>query len=803
MSNSESASKPNSVSHTAATSSLTSHGQLLSGGAQLIVGTHKCEIIEHLAEGGFAHIYKVKFLELTNEMDSSLESSVLKPGELACLKRVIVPDENGLNELRNEVETMKQLQGAPNIVQYYDSNASRHPDGTPGYEILLLMELCPKKSLLDYMNKRLTTKLSEGEILKIMYEVTNGVAQMHYLPTPLIHRDIKIENVLVDKDDNFKLCDFGSTSGCFPIVTTHRDIALLTNNIYIHTTPQYRSPEMIDLYRCIPINEKSDIWALGIFLYKLLFYTTPFELTGQFAILHSKYEFPQNTYSSKLINLVIIMLAENPSLRPNIYQVMHHVCSILKVEIPFKDKYGLGAYDFTKYSQYHSRLQDVQYQMFNLYAKDRVSSEEIDAMNSLFIQNFEIAPKQPMDKVAVTENQAENRDDVEIDIAKMDEYYPTVEKLESGAVKERDTHLETPYSYNNASSTSDVSNKSLSSTNLNDNGESQGLKAPPIYNSTGVSMNKHKLHNPFQAQFQADLESSKYYASENQHFFNGTPPARQSSNKASYFLHDTTTPPESFNKTSDDVPAGKEPIIPSSNSKEDYLIEISPPRAAKTTDHVPPPVHASTSIENEQKHLLDILPSASVPVALVSSQHSATVQTPNRIQHNSQRPQQLNQKQQLENKQHKTASDLPQPKLPLTFDRLDLSKNSLSRESDTELEESIMSDESISLNLRQSKGNGTTSFQAKGATSEFDIGELNKAAKAPQRRSLDLKYQEINFSVGNSTQSRKKKTSFTSRAGRKSADVERTRNEQHTISRTPSKDETKESKRRSFFGVFK
>ena len=210
-----------------------------------------------------------------------------------------------------------------NIVQYYDSNASRRRDGSPGYEVLLLMELCPNKSLLDYMNQRLATKLSEKEVLKIMYDVTKAVAQMHFLPTPLIHRDIKIENVLVDSENNFKLCDFGSTSSCFPIMTTHQDIALLTNNIYVHTTPQYRAPEMIDLYRCLPIDEKSDIWALGIFLYKLLFYTTPFELTGQFAILHSKYDIPANNYSSKLINLIIIMLAENPNLRPNIYQVIY------------------------------------------------------------------------------------------------------------------------------------------------------------------------------------------------------------------------------------------------------------------------------------------------------------------------------------------------------------------------------------------------------------------------------------------------------------------------------------------------
>lgn len=302
----------------------------LENGSIITVGKHRVEIVDYMTEGGFAQIYKVKFIELTdllakdndndedrpeNESEGIInnklhDDSAMQPGELACLKRVMVQDENGLSELRNEVNVMQKLKHAQNIVQLFDSNAQHYTKYSPkGFEVLVLMELCPNKSLLDYMNQRLATKLSEQEILKIMYDTTMAVAQMHYLDIPLIHRDIKIENVLVDKTNNFKLCDFGSTSTTFPIVTTHRDIAMLSQNIYVHTTPQYRSPEMIDLYKCIAIDEKSDIWALGIFLYKLLFFTTPFERTGQFAILHSKFELPINNYSSKLINLIIIMLS--------------------------------------------------------------------------------------------------------------------------------------------------------------------------------------------------------------------------------------------------------------------------------------------------------------------------------------------------------------------------------------------------------------------------------------------------------------------------------------------------------------
>lgn len=389
-------------------------------GKLIAVGKHQVEIISYIAEGGFAQIYSVRFVEYLNEFDKVDGSSQqqqqrpLAPGDVACLKRVIVHDEKGLNELRNEVSVMKKLRGAPNVVQYYDSNASRlhqnvpgqtaqrqqQPDMVTGFEILLLMELCPNGSLLDYMNQRLATKLSEQEVLKIMYDITLALSQMHYLAEPLIHRDIKIENVLVDAENNFKLCDFGSTSQTFHVVTTHQDIAILTQNIYVHTTPQYRSPEMIDLYRYLPINEKSDIWALGVLLYKLLFFTTPFEMTGQFAILHSKYEMPPNKFSSKINNLIIVMLAENPNLRPNIYQVLYHICGTMGLQVPIADMYAEGPYNFENYTHFQNKLQNIQFQMFELEQKrvenhGRLSGMEKNIVNDIFMSSFDIASKIP------------------------------------------------------------------------------------------------------------------------------------------------------------------------------------------------------------------------------------------------------------------------------------------------------------------------------------------------------------------------------------------------------------------------
>jgi len=90
------------------------------------------------------------------------------------------------------------------VVTYIDSHACELSKG--GYEVFLLMEFCSGISpllevkltltigggLIDFMNTRLQDRLTESEILKIFGDVAQGVACMHYLQPPLLHRDIKV-----------------------------------------------------------------------------------------------------------------------------------------------------------------------------------------------------------------------------------------------------------------------------------------------------------------------------------------------------------------------------------------------------------------------------------------------------------------------------------------------------------------------------------------------------------------------------------------------------------------------------------
>ncbi|KAF2160447.1 hypothetical protein M409DRAFT_29070 [Zasmidium cellare ATCC 36951] len=300
-------------------------------GTKVQVGSHKVYIEKYLSEGGFAHVYVVRIPRENNKH------------ELAVLKRVAVPDKEHLASMRTEVETMKKLRGHKHIVTYIDSHASQLKGG--GYEVFLLMEYCNGGGLIDFMNTRLQHRLTEPEILKIFGDCAEGVATMHYLKPPLLHRDLKVENVLISKSVGgsplYKICDFGSTAPPRPAATTVEEGRLIEDDVQKHTTMQYRSPEMIDVWRKKPIDEKSDIWALGVLLYKLCYYTTPFEDVGQMAILNASFKYPSYpSFSERLKRLIGTMLKEDPVHRPNIYQVVKEVCSMRGAEVPIKDIYA-------------------------------------------------------------------------------------------------------------------------------------------------------------------------------------------------------------------------------------------------------------------------------------------------------------------------------------------------------------------------------------------------------------------------------------------------------------------------------
>ncbi|KAL6929961.1 hypothetical protein ACO0SA_001367 [Hanseniaspora valbyensis] len=283
-----------------------------------IGNTSGVKVLAHISDGGYAQVYKVSY-GINNE--------------IGCLKRVIVSSKQALNILRAEVDCMRILKdNSAHIVKYIDSNASRF-DSNGKYEVLVLMELCENGSLIDFMNTRLNNRFTEQEILNIFDQTCRGIYAMHRLVPPLLHRDIKIENILINKSNSFKLCDFGSVCGIIRPPKNLEELNFVKNDLLSNTTAQYRPPEILQVavnnQINIKIDEKSDIWALGVYLYKLCYYTTPFEFnnSGNAGILSGKFAFPDfPKYSHNMKTLISWCLQVDSVKRPNICDLLEQIC---------------------------------------------------------------------------------------------------------------------------------------------------------------------------------------------------------------------------------------------------------------------------------------------------------------------------------------------------------------------------------------------------------------------------------------------------------------------------------------------
>ncbi|KAJ7194670.1 hypothetical protein GGX14DRAFT_678190 [Mycena pura] len=288
------------------------HPGTLVPGQSISVNKFTVQVERYLSQGGFAHVYLVRTATPVYNTTHHV------------LKRIAVANDTMLTEVKKEVDIMRLLKGHPNIVHLIDAAWHRMQNGL--YEVFILMEFCPGGGIIDMMNRRLRERLSEAEILQIFVDVCEGVAYMHNSRPPLLHRDLKVENILQASATSFKLCDFGSATTVTPRPTTTQEIRALEADLNRHTTLQYRAPEMVDPYLRRPVDEKSDVWALGVLLYKLCYYTTPFEEHGPLAILNVQYRIPPYpVYSTQMNTLIGSMLREHGHQRPSVFELLSGV----------------------------------------------------------------------------------------------------------------------------------------------------------------------------------------------------------------------------------------------------------------------------------------------------------------------------------------------------------------------------------------------------------------------------------------------------------------------------------------------
>ncbi|XP_060043125.1 AP2-associated protein kinase 1 isoform X3 [Erinaceus europaeus] len=280
------------------------------------IGRQQVTVDEVLAEGGFALVFLVR----------------TSNGMKCALKRMFVNNEHDLQVCKREIQIMRDLSGHKNIVGYIDSSINNVSSGDV-WEVLILMDFCRGGQVVNLMNQRLQTGFTENEVLQIFCDTCEAVARLHQCKTPIIHRDLKVENILLHDRGHYVLCDFGSATNKFQNPQSE-GVNAVEDEIKKYTTLSYRAPEMVNLYSGKIITTKADIWALGCLLYKLCYFTLPFG-ESQVAICDGSFTIPDNSrYSQDMHCLIRYMLEPDPDKRPDIYQVSYFSFKLLKKECP-------------------------------------------------------------------------------------------------------------------------------------------------------------------------------------------------------------------------------------------------------------------------------------------------------------------------------------------------------------------------------------------------------------------------------------------------------------------------------------
>ncbi|XP_017551815.1 AP2-associated protein kinase 1 isoform X3 [Pygocentrus nattereri] len=288
-------------------------------GRVFTIGRYQVTVEETIAEGGFAIVFLVR----THQ------------GVRCALKRMYVNNEHDLQVCKREIQIMRDLVGNKNIVGYLDSSITAVGSGDV-WEVLILMDFCRGGQVVNLMNQRLQTGFSEPEVLQIFCDTCEAVARLHQCKTPIIHRDLKVENILLHDRGHYVLCDFGSATNRFQNPQAE-GVATVEEEIKKYTTLSYRAPEMVNLYSGKMITTKADIWALGCLLYKLCFFTLPFG-ESQVAICDGSFTIPDNSrYSHDMHCLIRYMLEPDPDIRPDIYLVSYFAFKLARKDCPVQN----------------------------------------------------------------------------------------------------------------------------------------------------------------------------------------------------------------------------------------------------------------------------------------------------------------------------------------------------------------------------------------------------------------------------------------------------------------------------------
>jgi serine/threonine-protein kinase len=205
------------------------------------------EVERFLGEGAFAEVYRVRHRFLGQQAMKVLKAAAMTLDEI--------------EGLLGEAILLSRI-GHPNIVRVFDANLLDSAAGTLGY---FTMEYVPGGSLDRYWRSYQSGRMPIGEAVDIMRQVCSGLSVAHSEDPPIVHRDIKPQNILIGYDGaglRVRVSDFGLAKRVNPLT-------LLASS---RGTMGFKPPEaMKDMDSCA-----ADVWAIGTTFYLLLTGTLPF-----------------------------------------------------------------------------------------------------------------------------------------------------------------------------------------------------------------------------------------------------------------------------------------------------------------------------------------------------------------------------------------------------------------------------------------------------------------------------------------------------------------------------------------------
>ena len=180
--------------------------------------------------------------------------------------------------------------------------------------ILIIMENIAGGDLSNFIKKR--TKLNEKTSKIIFKQLIKSLKYLH--SKNIIHRDIKLDNILIDLNNTIKLCDFGISQ---KILDTNDK---LTDKC---GTPAYIAPEILSADRCGYEGPPVDLWSSGVVLYAMLSGTVPFKANNlndlHNLIIKGTFDEIQDI-SKDATHLVHALLETNPKKRITLDKVLEH-----------------------------------------------------------------------------------------------------------------------------------------------------------------------------------------------------------------------------------------------------------------------------------------------------------------------------------------------------------------------------------------------------------------------------------------------------------------------------------------------